>query len=373
MSAPDPARPGTPAPPAVDVLPPTRPATPTSAGGDPAPPSPRDLLAALEAQEDLLGPPWVARTIPLGERTDGGEEPAAPDVATLVHHADAGGRERAVLYLSGFVDYFFQTDHAQGWVDAGYDFYALDLRRAGRSTNGHPRPDDVRDLRVHDEEIGLALDLIRGAGARQVVLLGHSTGGLQAVLWAADHPGSIDALVLNSPWLDLNRGWFERTVATAAVNRLGTWLPSLKVGTIGQAYGRYLHRATGGEWTYDLALKPHEGFPARAGFSRSVRRAHAEVARGLDVEVPVLLCCSTRSGDRRHPGPAELSSTDVVLDVAQMIERAPMIGPDVTIMEVPGGIHDLALSPGPAREYYTRGAIEWAGARLDEQDRATAR
>ncbi|MFH5820983.1 alpha/beta hydrolase [Georgenia sp. AZ-5] len=317
-------------------------------------------------REDLLGPPWVARTLRLGRLTDGGEEPAAPDVATLVHHADAGGRDRAVLYLPGFVDYFFQAGHAQAWIDAGYDFYGLDMRRAGRSVNGHPRPDDVRDLRVHDEEIGAALELVRAGGARRLVLLGHSTGGLQAVLWAHDHPGTVDVVVLNSPWLDLNRGWFERTVLTAVLDRLGAWLPSVQVGTLGDAYGRNLHAGTGGEWEYDLSLKPHAGFPVRAGFIRSVRRAHAELARGMDVAAPVLLCCSTRSGDRRQPGPAELTSTDVVLDVRQMLRRAPMIGEDVTILQVPGGIHDLALSPAPAREYYTRAAIEWANARLDE-------
>ncbi|WP_193314945.1 alpha/beta hydrolase [Georgenia thermotolerans] len=321
----------------------------------------------LEPRQDILGPPWAARTIPLGRLTDGGEESSAPDVATLVHHDDAGHRERAVLYLSGFVDYFFQAQHAQAWIDAGYDFYALDMRRAGRSTNGHPRPDDVRDLRVHDEEIQAALDLIRAAGARQVVLLGHSTGGLQAVLWAADHPGSVDVVVLNSPWLDLNRSWLERTVGTALLDRLGTWLPSLPVGKLGDAYGSYLHADSGGEWTYDLTLKPLAGFPVRAGFIRAVRRAHAEVARGLDIQEPVLLCCSTRSGHPRDPGPAELSTTDVVLSVEQMLHRAPLLGPDVTIMQVPGGVHDLALSPGTSREYYTRGAVEWAGLRLDEQ------
>lgn len=323
-------------------------------------------MDAPEFAEDLLGPPWVARTIALGDRTDGGEEPGAPDVATLVHRADAGGRRRAVLYLSGFVDYFFQTEHAQAWTDAGYDFYALDMRRAGRSTNGHPRPDDVRDLRVHEEEIGAALRLLRAGGADQVVLLGHSTGGLQAVLWAADHPGTVDAVVLNSPWLDLNRGWFDRVVATALVDRLGARWPSRQVGSLGEAYGRALHRDTGGVWDYDLTLKPHAGFPVRAGFFRSVRRAQAEIARGLDVSVPVLLACSTRSGDRVAPGPAELTSTDVVLSVEQMLERAPMIGDDVTIMQVPGGIHDLALSPSTAREHYTRGAVEWANSRLRE-------
>ncbi|MPV37012.1 alpha/beta fold hydrolase [Georgenia subflava] len=314
--------------------------------------------------EDLLGPPWVARTIGLGRRTDGGEEPGAPDVATLVHQEGAGSAPRAVLYLSGFTDYFHQAEHAQAWIDSGYDFYALDVRRTGRSTNGHPRPNDVRDLRVHDEEIGAALELVRGDGHRPVVLLGHSTGGLQAVLWASDHPGSVDAVVLNSPWLDLNAGWVQRVPVTAAVDRLGAWLPSLRIGALEQAYGRYLHVDTGGDWDFDLTLKPHEGFPARAGFIRSVRRAQAEIGRGLDVSVPVLLCCSTRTGDSKDPGPADLSTSDVVLDVAQMISRAPMIGEDVTILQVPGGIHDLALGPEPGREYYTRSAIEWASSKL---------
>lgn len=332
--------------------------------GDAVPTAPEGDAAV----DRLLGPPWVGRTIPLGDRTDGGEEPSAPDVATLVHQAGAGGRRRAVLYLSGFVDYFFQAEHGQAWIDAGYDFYALDMRRAGRSINGHPRPDDVRDLRVHDEEIGAALELLRAGGAEQVVLLGHSTGGLQAVLWAADHPGSVDVVVLNSPWLDLNRGWFDRVVLTAVIDRVGAWWPQLQVGSIDEPYGRALHRATGGAWDYDLTLKPHAGFPARAGFLRTVRRAHAELARGMDVAEPVLLACSARSGSRRDPDAAELSGTDVVLSVDQMLARAPMIGPDVTIMQVPGGVHDLALSPPTAREHYTRGAIEWVGARLAELD-----
>ncbi|UNX55194.1 alpha/beta hydrolase [Georgenia sp. TF02-10] len=313
-----------------------------------------------DAVPDLLGPPWMARTIPLGDRRDGGEEPSAPDVATLVHQEDAGSAPRAVLYLPGFVDYFFQADHAQAWIDAGFDFYALDMRRSGRSINGHPRPDDVRDLRVRAEEMGKALDLIRERGPRPVVLLGHSTGGLQALLWAADHPGTVDAVVLNSPWLDLNENWFRRVPLTAAVDRVGRWLPSLPVGAIGTAYGRHLHAGTGGEWDYDLTLKPHAGFPGRAGFVRTVRRAHAEVARGLGVTAPVLLACAARRGDKRHPGPAEVTSTDVVLDPGQMLARAGQLGEDVTVLQVPGGIHDLALSPGPAREHYTRSVIGWA-------------
>ena len=55
-----------------------------------------------------------------------------------------------------------------------------------------------------------------------------------------------------------------------------------------------------------------------------------------------------------------------MLDVRHMAERAPLGGPDVTVVRVDGGVHDLALSPSPARETYERAAVEWALDRLPE-------
>ena len=54
-------------------------------------------------------------------------------VATLVRLRAAAPTRRAVLYLHGFVDYFFQTHLAEFFTERGYDFYALDLRKYGRS------------------------------------------------------------------------------------------------------------------------------------------------------------------------------------------------------------------------------------------------
>jgi alpha-beta hydrolase superfamily lysophospholipase len=42
-------------------------------------------------------------------------------------------------------------------------------------------------------------------------------------------------------------------------------------------------------------------------------------------------------------------TTDTVLDVADMIRFAPKLGRDVTIREIPDGMHDLFLSAEPAR------------------------
>ena len=319
--------------------------------------SPRVVPVAGEgATADILGAGWTARTLPLEPDDEG------PVVATLVRHAAAAPTRRAVLYLHGFVDYFFQAHLGAAWNERGYDFYALELRKYGRSLRPGQTPNDVHDLSTYLEELDAAARIIRAEDGHDVlVVLGHSTGGLLASLWAHARrtSGVIDALVLNSPWFDLNRGWFERVLLTRVMDIVGRVAPRLVIGAIGSDYGRALHRDTGGLWDYDLTWKPHEGFPIRAGWFRAIRRGHARIGRGLAVSCPVLVCCSTASGpyDRWD---AALASADCVLSVEQIVARAPRIGPDVTTVQISGGIHDLALSaPGP-RQRYLDEVFAWA-------------
>lgn len=292
-----------------------------------------------------------------------------PAVATLVRaEPDGHERRKAALYLHGFVDYFFHPHLVQLWRGLDREPYALDLRGYGRSIRPGRPPNRVADLAVHAEEIDAAVRLIRTElGHDEVVVMAHSTGGLIAALWAharAGRPGgpALDALVLNSPWLDLNRGWFDREVTTRALGPLARVAPDLVVGQTAPYYGQWLH--TAGGWDYDLAWKPDEGFGVHARWLASVRRGHAAVARGLAIDVPVLVATSDASGpaDRWHDA---LDRTDSVLSVAQMTRLAPRLGPDVTLVQVPGGVHDLALSPEPARTAYLDAVADWVRTRLD--------
>jgi alpha-beta hydrolase superfamily lysophospholipase len=309
---------------------------------------------------DVLGPGWTARTIPLRPDHEGDV------VATLVRRDAAEPSTRAVLYLHGYVDYFFQRHLGDVWAEHGYDFYALDLRKHGRSLRPWQTPNDVTDLRSYLEELDTAARIVREEGSHEVlVVMGHSTGGLLAPLWAHARRGRglVDALVLNSPWFDLNRSWFHRVPLTRALDVVGGVAPRLVVGHLGIHYGQSLHVDSGGAWEYDLAWKPHEGFPIRAGWIRTVRRGQARLARGLDVDCPVLVCCAARSGphDRWHP---DLATTDSVLDVAHMVARAPCVGTDVTVVQVPDGVHDLALSGQAARQRFFDEVLAWTDAHV---------
>ena len=283
-------------------------------------------------------------------------------VATLVHRPAPEAPRGAVLYVHGFCDYFFQDHVAAHFVDQGYDFYALDLRGYGRSMRPGQLPNYVDDLTEHFEELDAAAGIIREAGHQNLVVLGHSTGGLITSLWAEERPGAADALVLNSPWLDLAGPWFNRTVATAANHALRRVVPKLVVRReVPPTYAHSLLASHHGEWDYRLDWKPIEHFPIRSGWISAIRRGHARVHRGLSVTAPVLVLHSDRSLLHRKAWEPDVMGADTVLDVAQIARWAPKIGPEVTTVAIPGGLHDLALSPEPARQKYFAEIDAWLG------------
>ena len=363
-----------PPPPApADAAKPAAPAGPTRTTAPGAAPRTAETADAPDSAitPDILGEPWLARRIPVTESPT--KAPGA-DHAVLVYQREAAGRasrprhSRAVLYLHGRSDYFFQSHLAQAYLDAGFEFYALDLRACGRAGTGHASPHDVRDLRVHDEEIAEALRIIRSEHGHDVVVLnGHSTGGLQAVIWAADHPGTVDALVLNSPWLDLRGSALVRSYGSALVDLISRWDPERVISEPGSGaednYGAALHRRWRGEWDWDLALKPAPSFPVRAGFLAGIRRLQREVHHGLGIRVPILVCCSTVSNGAKA-SLEEAQRSDVVLDVEQIIDRSQYLGDDVTVRQIPEGVHDLALSGPLARAEYLQAVMRWLDNRL---------
>ena len=75
---------------------------------------------------DIL-PGYEARYVDQGIAFDG------PCRSTIVRLRARRPSHRAYLYVHGFNDYFFQAEMGRQFADSGYNFYAVDLRRYGRS------------------------------------------------------------------------------------------------------------------------------------------------------------------------------------------------------------------------------------------------
>jgi alpha-beta hydrolase superfamily lysophospholipase len=301
-------------------------------------------MSAVAAIEDVLGAPYTAETLQL-RPDDEGEV-----TATLVHRPAWTSTGRAVLHVHGFADYFFQVAAADFWVERGYDFYALDLRKHGRSLLPHQTANHVADLAEYFEELDLALARVR-ADHDHVVVSAHSTGGLTVPLWLHERGHQPQGVFLNAPWIDMHGDRFTRLVAMPAIHRLGRLQPLREIPrSVSGDYARSLHRDHGGEWDFSLDWKPLASWPVHAGWIRAVRRGQAQVARGLDLRTPVLVMSSDRSGHPTSPEDPDIHSTDIVLDVDRIRRRAANLSRHVTIVQVSGALHDVTLSAPEVRE-----------------------
>ena len=314
---------------------------------------------------DVLGAPYTAETIELPADDEGAV------VATLVKRpADsptASDSDRAVLHVHGFADYFFQAEYAEWWTARGYDFYALDLRKHGRSIRGHQTPNYVDDLRAYFPDLDAAWSRITDRdGHGRVVVSAHSTGGLITSLWAdARRPAELAGLALNSPWFDLHAPFLMRTAGTFMLNQFAARRPRQEVPrNVTGLYTRSLHRDHDGEWDFNLDWKPVQSWPVYAGWLRAIRIGHARLHAGLDVPCPALVLCSDKSA---HPTEMteEVHRSDIVLDVAQIRQWAPAVGRHVTVVAVEDARHDVVLSLPEVRKGVYDELDRWVSAYVD--------
>ena len=342
---------------------------------------------AAEWKPDFLGDGYQFLTMELGVDDEG------PVVATVVSYTPApppppsvAGRVRevlhrlrapvaaepvhAVLYIHGWSDYFFHTELADFWSGLGVAFYALDLRKYGRSLRPGQSQGFTMDLQEYDADIEAALAALtehvrahREADTPvRISLMAHSTGGLVASLWAHRNPGRIEALILNSPWLELRGSSIVRNATAGLLEPLARLRPKarLKVPEMG-FYWRSISSEGDGEWDLDPLLRPPTSFPIRAGWITAVLNGHAQVARGLDIQVPILLLASATSTVGVSWNEA-MKTSDSVLDVNLMVQRGLLLGPQITVCRFEDALHDVLLSALPVRRRVYGKLEQWTQA-----------
>ncbi len=287
-----------------------------------------------------------------------------PVVATLLRATPPGVTPggKAVLYLHGFIDYFFHDHLAAAFRAHGYDFWALDLRKYGRSLLPHQHANACQSINDYYEEIGMALEAMQAAGAQEITLLGHSTGGLIACLYAYEggQRAAVNRLVLNSPFFEFNESPLMRGAAGALANLLAGSRPYAKLPKgISPMYGESLHSSRRGEWDYNLAWKPLEGFPAYLGWVRAIREGQQRLQQGLDLRIPILLLHSDKSAKAGNTWDEAFHTADAVLNVEDMKKYGPGLGRNVTRIEIANGKHDLFLSRADVRAKAMEEMFAW--------------
>lgn len=294
---------------------------------------------------------YEARYVNQGEAFDG------PCRSTIVRKKDPKGSRRAFLYIHGFNDYFFQAEMGERFVDSGFNFYAVDLRRYGRSREPWQYPFNIRDQKEYFADIDSALAQMRRDGNTDITLGGHSTGGLTVAFMAAERGTAIgvDRVVTDSPFLAWNFISFYRHCLIPTVSALGGIFKNCKIPQKpcdGYAYS--LLREFDGEWTYNTDWKMIYSPPVTFSWIRAIQTSQkATLRKAKDIAVPLLVMHSSRKVDGCNYD-SLFRYGDAVLDPFMLQDCGERIKAKsrhpVEVCTVDSGLHDLILSLPAHRE-----------------------
>ncbi|MBD0851166.1 alpha/beta hydrolase [Maribacter arenosus] len=304
---------------------------------------------------DVLGDGFKKSTLSLKDDYEG------KVVATLIRRKSETTSSKAILYVHGFNDYFFQGQMAKRFNLIGYNFYALDLRKYGRSYGSHQKLNNVRSLSEYDEELNLAVQIIKSEMNNQVILMGHSTGGLIVANYAGNHLNSdlFHGIICNSPFFEFNLGYFKRKIGIPILSILGRYFPNRMISSrFSKLYGYSLHIDKYGEWNYSLAWKPFEKPKVNLGFIRAIHKAQNNIKNRLVIDVPIVVLHSNSSIYGKHWS-EKFKAGDAVLNVDHIRTYSHKIKGAVTIYGIENGIHDLFLSREPVREKVYQEVFDW--------------
>lgn len=288
-------------------------------------------------------------------------------LATLIRRLADYKSKKAILYIHGFNDYFFQKELAIRFNNEAYNFYALDLRKYGRSYLSHQKFNNVRSILEYDEELDLALNIIRSENNHQVILMGHSTGGLITTNYAINHIDSklFHGLIGNSPFYEFNLNQIERTIGIPLLSSIGKLYPNIPIsGGFSELYGYSLHKEKYGEWNYSLLWKPHEIPNVNLGFIRAIKKAQRNIRNKAVINVPALIMHSDNSVHEKSWSD-KFKNGDAVLNVNHIKDNAQKLSGDVSILEIKNGLHDLVLSKKAVREHVYTNIFAWLNKSFD--------
>jgi|26BtaG_2_1085354.scaffolds.fasta_scaffold00209_21 alpha-beta hydrolase superfamily lysophospholipase len=280
-------------------------------------------------------------------------------IAVLTSSNHNTGNRKSVLYVHGYVDYFFHPHVGEKFNDEDFDFYALDLRKHGRSLLPHQHPNYCKDILEYFEEISAAIRKIKSE-SNPLFLLAHSTGGLTTSCYMnfGKERNHIDGLILNSPFLDFNQTKFKKSINLFISKLIGKVSDYAKIeGALSPIYAKSVHKDYYGEWEFNLDWKPIKGFPTYFKWIEAIARAQQSLQKS-DIKVPILILHSSGSIKAKKFS-KEVMINDIVLNIEDIKRVGRELGKRVTMLKIDHAQHDIFLSPKAVREVGFEKMFSW--------------
>lgn len=134
---------------------------------------------------------------------------------------------QAILILQGRASFIEKhSELVHDLLERGYEVFTYDLAGQGRSSRllNHPQKGYIDTYETYLKDTHqLIHKIIRTISSKPLVLFGSSLGGHIALRYGAEYPEDIEAIILESPMLDIPTKPYPRWVAKALMYG-GTWM-----------------------------------------------------------------------------------------------------------------------------------------------------
>ncbi len=206
-------------------------------------------------------------------------------------------------------------------VRAGFQVALLDFRGHGQSDGRRWHVDAFSDY-LHDLDAFIAKLSQDGVARDRLFIVGHSQGGLIAVLWAISHGRLLSGLVLSSPYFKLARKPpAAKVLAGKLIGRVVPWLPIAAGLEMSQLMSDpELQRWTDRDPLYGRSTTPR-------WFEESSRAQLEALRRARELNVPLLVLAGGADGI------ADVSAARSFVDAAS--------APDKRIVVYDGFRHEI--------------------------------
>ena len=251
-------------------------------------------------------------------RVEEGSWPAADGAQLWYRRWQPATPQRSVVLLHGFGEHGGRYDSLARLLTAhGLSVTAVDFRGHGRSSG---RRGHIAHFSQYLDDIGSVLDRVRSSGQEQLVLFGHSFGGLVAVHVALRFPAAFSRLVIQSPLFEVG---FPVPRWKECVARGLRWWPTLTLPSGLDPRGLSRDAVVAEEYRRDPWV--HDRISVCA--YHEIRRAMTDaVVRAEQLALPTLLL---------------FGSDDLIVSPAACRSFGQRLRCPHRIIEYPGGYHEL--------------------------------
>ena len=152
---------------------------------------------------------------------------------------------------------------------------------------------------------------------------------------------------------------WKKKLALPRLSALGKRFPNLRFPSeLSKYYGISIHKDFEGEWDFNLEWKKPNYPLVYISFVHAIFEAQKEIHQGVKVSVPTLVM---RSHQTKNPKKFNIDAqtSDVILDVKDILKYANKIQGPVTVITIQNGLHDLVLSSPPVRAEVYEKLFHW--------------